>query len=149
MDKKTNNYLTVIMAVFFTVVFTAVGGYVNGFDWKAIPMQALSALIIGLIVGFVIPAGDVGSAIAGKLCEPGTKGFTFIMFNIILIIMLIFMCPLMTVFFASVLGGAPVAAVIPASFSLFIPFYVVGSLLLMLIGDAAVKLAVKLAHPGK
>ena len=147
MDKKTSNYLNCIMAFFFTAVFTLVGGLVNGFDWKAVPMQFIVGLALGLIVGFIIPAGDVGGAIAAKICQPGTRGFSFIMFNVILVIMLIFMCPLMTVAFASVLGGVPVAAVLPSAYDLFVPFYVVGSLLLMLVGEPAVKLAEKLAHP--
>ena len=149
MDKKTNLFLTIYMGIVFSIVFTVVGGLLNGFDWKAIPVQFLVGLLVGVAVGLIIPVGDVGGAIAGKLCQPGTPGFTFIMFNVILLLMLVFMCPIMTVIFGCVMGGAPLAAVLPGAYSTFMPFYIPGSIVLQLIGNKVAELAAKTVHPSK
>lgn len=147
MDKKTNLFLTIYMGIVFSIVFTVVGGLLNGFDWAAVPIQFLVGLAVGVAVGLIIPVGDVGAAVAGKLCKPGTPGFTFIMFNVILLLMLLFMCPIMTVIFGCVLGGAPLPAVLPGAYSTFMPFYIPGTIVLQLVGDKVAALAAKTAHP--
>ena len=58
------------------------------------------------------------------------------------------MCPIMAVLFACVMGGAPVAAILPTSYSVYLPLYIVGVVILMLIGDYVTNLAIKCAHLG-
>ena len=147
MDKITNLFLTIYMGIVFSIVFTVVGGLLNGFDWAAIPVQFLVGLVVGVAVGLIIPVGEIGGAVAAKLCQPGTPGFTFVMFNVILLLMLLFMCPIMTVIFGCVLGGAPLSAVLPGAYSTFMPFYIPGSIVLQLIGNKVAALAAKTAHP--
>ena len=147
MDKKTAFILTLYNTILFTVIFTVVGGLVNGFDWKAVPGQAAIGFIIGFCVGSIIPVGDFGGAVAAKLFPPGTRGFGLVMNQVTLLIMLVFMCPLMTIAFGSILGGAPIMAGLSASFNLFIPFYIVGSIVLELVGSKVTALAIKTAHP--
>ena len=69
--------------------------------------------------------------------------------SVILIVMLVFMCPALTIFIASIQGGAPVMAVLPASYNLAVPFYFVGIVALMLVGDFVTNAALKCAHIGE
>ncbi|MFZ7121378.1 MAG: hypothetical protein ACOWWH_10545 [Eubacteriaceae bacterium] len=97
------------------------------------------------MVGLIIPIGKWGAALAGKAAKPGTFLFNLIMYAFILVVMLIFMSPALTVFIGSVLHGAPVIAVLPSSYSLFIPFFLIGIVLIMIVGGPIMKLALKCA----
>ena len=102
-------------------------------------------LVVGLLVGLIIPIGKWSSELATKAAKPGTFLYNLIMFAFILLLMLIFMRPALTVFIGSVLYGSPVAAVLPNSYSLFLPLFLIGNVLLLIVGGHIMKLAMKCA----
>jgi hypothetical protein len=71
------------------------------------------------------------------------------MYTIILVIMLTLMCPILALFIACVIMGAPIGAVftIQGLYSLYLPFYGIAIIMLMLLGNPLMKLAVKCAGP--
>ena len=150
MTKRENFFVGLFNSVLFGTVFTFVGPIVNrqGIDWATIPAQLIVGILIGFVIGLIIPAGKWGGILAAKTAKPGSLLFKFIMYSVILVIMLTCMCPLMAVAFGCVMGGAPVAAVLPTAYSMFVPFYTVGIIALLLVGDAVTGAAIKCAHLG-
>lgn len=146
-ETKINLYSTLFYSIFFGVVFTIVGGLITSgaIDWPNFPATVLVGLVVGLVVGLIIPLGKWSIALANMVAKPGTFLYSLVMNTVILVIMLLFMSPTLTIFIGSVLHGAPVAAVLPSSFSLFIPFFLIGSVLLMIFSGLIMKLAMKCA----
>lgn len=151
MTKKESFFVSLFNSLFFGILYTFAGSVINqqSINWPNVPAQILVGVIVGIVVGMLIPAGKWGGMLGAKLAKPGSLLFKFIMYNVILIVMLIFMCPALTVFIASVQGGAPVMAVLPASYNLFIPFYLVGIVAIMIFGDLITAAAMKCAHLGQ
>ncbi|MBR0416760.1 MAG: hypothetical protein IJI56_03010 [Firmicutes bacterium] len=147
MDKKTNLIQTFFMSVLFSVIFTAVGYFMSPADPVNVSIQFVVGLIVGMAVSLIIPVGEIGSAVASKLSAPGSPAFSFFMFNTILLIMLVFMCPIMAVIFGCVLGGAPLPAILHGAYGNFVPFYICGALAMQLLGTKISKLSAYLAHP--
>jgi hypothetical protein len=133
--------------LFIGVVLTIVGGLIAGgaVDWKNFPVEALVSIGVGFIVGTALPVGKWGAALAGKAAKPGTFLFKLIINTFLIVIMLLFMCPIMTLFTGSVIQGAPVAALLPNLYSLAIPFFFIALVVVMLAGDFVTKLAIKCA----
>lgn len=150
-ETKVKIYSALFFSIIIGVVLTLVGGLITSgkVDWNGFPLQALVGIVVGFIVGFIIPIGSWSAAVASKAAKPGTFLFNFIMYSVLLFIMLLFMCPLLTLFMGSVLMGAPVAAVLPNSYSLLIPFFVIGLVILMIFGGTIMKLAMKCAGAPK
>lgn len=150
MTKRENFFVGLFNSILFGTVFTFVGPLVSGqnIDWASIPVQLAVGILGGLVIGLAIPAGKWGGILAGKAAKPGSLLFKFIMYSVILVTMLVFMCPILTVVFACVLGGAPVMAVLSTAYAMFVPFYVVGILVLMLVGDFVTSAAIKCAQLG-
>lgn len=146
-ETKVNIYNTLFMSIFFGVVFTIVGGLIiNGaVDWYNFPVEALVGVVVGFIVGMVIPIGKWGAAVASKVAKPGTFLFNLILYTVLLLIILLFMCPILTLFIGCVIMGAPVEAILPNLYSLFIPFFLIAIVILMLIGGYIMKLSMKCA----
>jgi|GEM_PF-1973859 len=146
-ETKVNIYNTLFMSIFFGVAFTVLGGLItNGaVDWHNFLVEALVGIVVGFIVGMVIPIGKWGAAVASKVAKPGTFLFNLILYTVLLIIILLFMCPILTLFIGCVIMGAPVAAVLPSSYSLFIPFFLIALVNLMLFGGYIMKLSMKCA----
>lgn len=150
-SKKESFFVALFNSMLFGVLFTFVGGFVSGqpIDWSAVLVQTLAGTAVGIIVGMVVPAGQWGGALASMVARPGTLLFKFVMYSILLVIMLIFMCPILTVFMGCVLGGAPIMAVLPGCYSLFVPFYISGIITLVLVGDFVTQAAIRCAHIGE
>lgn len=146
-ETKLNIYVNLFFSILIGVVLTVAGGLLTtgAIDWNIFPPQVAAGIIVGFIVSTVIPVGKIGGATAGKLAKPNTFLFNLIMYAVLLGIMLVFMCPLLTVFTGSILMGAPVAAVLPGSYALFPPFFVIGLTFLMILGGFVMKLALKCA----
>lgn len=146
-ETKINIFSNLFYGIFFGIIFTIIGGLIASgtVDWVNFPITVLVGVIVGFTVGMIIPVGKWSVALANKLAKPGTFLFNFIMYSVILLVLLLFMCPVLTVFMGSFLYGAPVMAVLPGSFSLFIPFYLIGIVLLMIFGGLIMKLAIKCA----
>ena len=150
MNKRENFFVSLFNSLLFGVIFTFAVPIFNGqgIVWGQVPVQLVANFLVGLIISLVIPSGKWGGMLAGKIAKPGSVLFKFILRSVILLIMLLFMCPIMAVLFACVMGGAPVAAVLPTSYSVYLPLYIVGVVILMLIGDYVTNLAMKCAHLG-
>lgn len=146
-ETKVNIYNTLFSSIIFGATFTILGGLITSgtVDWPNFPVTVLVGSLVGLIIGAIIPIGKWGSAVASKLAKAGTFLFNLVMYAVLLIIILLFMCPILTVFIGSVLHGAPVAAVLPGSFGLFIPFFLIGLVLLMIFGGWIMALSMKCA----
>ncbi|WKY45023.1 hypothetical protein Q5O14_02685 [Eubacteriaceae bacterium ES2] len=146
-EKKINLYLTLLNSLFYGVIFTILGGLITtgAVDWPHFPVTVLVGAVVGIIVGLVVPLGKWAQAVADKVSTPGKFLYNLAMNVVILIIMLVFMCPVFTVFIGSVLYGAPVLAVLPGSFTLFLPFFGIGLVLATIFGGLILKLALKLA----
>lgn len=147
METKINLYSTLFYSLFFGVIFTIVGGLITSgaVDWPNFPATVLVGAAVGLVIGLIIPLGKWSMTLASKTAEPGTFLYSLVMNTVVLVIMLIFMCPVLTIFIGSVLHGAPVVAVLPGSYSLFIPFFLIGIVLLMIFSGFIMKLAMKCA----
>lgn len=151
MTKKEIFFVSLFNSILFGVLFTFATPIFNGqgIHWSTIPLELVAGILVGLVISLAIPSPMLGEMLAGKLAKSGSLLFRFIMKSVILVIMLIFMCPIMAVLFACVLGDAPVAVILPASYSVFLPLYLVGIVVLMLVGDLVTGAAIKCANLGK
>jgi hypothetical protein len=150
MTKRENLFVSLFNSLLFGVVFTFVGPVLSGQSiiWGDIPAQIIVGVVIGLAVSLIIPAGAWGGMLAAKVSKPGSILFKFVMYSVILVTMLTFMCPILTVFIACVQGGAPLMAVLPGAYSMAPAFYAVGIVLLLLVGDAVTGFAIRCSHMG-
>jgi hypothetical protein len=148
-ETKINIYSSLFFSVLFGVAFTILGGVIlsGAVDWKNFLVEAVFGIAVGFTVGMVIPGGKWGFALASKVAKPGALLFNFVMYTIILIIMLAFMCPILTLFIGCVIMGAPLAAMlnIQGMYSLAPPFYLIAIIMLMFLGNPLMKLATKCA----
>ncbi|MFZ7121617.1 MAG: hypothetical protein ACOWWH_11795 [Eubacteriaceae bacterium] len=146
-EAKVKLFNTLFFSIIIGVVFTIAGELVtNGaILWDIFPIKSLVGIILGFIVGIIIPGGKCGVVLARKVANPDTFLFNFIMYAVLLLMTLVFMCPILTVFTDCVLMGAPVANVLSSSYSLFIPFFLIGIVLLMIFGGLIMKLSMKCA----
>lgn len=150
MSKRESFFVNLFNAIWISALFTLVVPLLNGqgIVWKAFPIQLIISIIVGFVITTVLPVGKWGAMLAGKAAKPGSLLFRFIMKSVIMVIMLIFMCPVMAVLFGCLFGGAPLMAVLPTAYNVFLPLYVIGMILLMLVGDQINGLAVKCSHLG-
>lgn len=150
MTKRENFFVSLFNSLLFGVVFTFVGPIVSGqaILWADIPAQIVVGVVIGLAVSMVIPAGAWGGMLAAKVSKPGSILYKFVMYSVVLVTMLTFMCPILTVFVACVQGGAPLMAALPGAYSMAPAFYVVGIVLLLLVGDPVTALALRCSRMG-
>ncbi|WKY45030.1 hypothetical protein Q5O14_02720 [Eubacteriaceae bacterium ES2] len=146
-DKKFNLISNLFNSIVFGLTFTILGGLITSgtVDWVHFPISALVGVAVGFVIGLIIPIGKIGAAVASKITTPGTFFFNLVMYAVLLVIILIFMCPILTIFMGSVLMGAPIAAVLPNSYALFFPFLGIGLVLLMILGGPITKLAMKVS----
>lgn len=146
-ETKFNLLNNLFNSIVFGVTFTIVGGLitVGAVDWVHFPISALVGVLVGFILGMIIPLGKISGGLASKIATPGTFLFNLVMYGVLLVIILIFMCPILTIFMGSVLMGAPIAAVLPNSYALFLPFFVIGLILLMVFGGFITKFSMKCA----
>lgn len=147
METKINLYTNLFNSLIFGALFTILGGLLTSgaVDWANFPLTALVGILAGFIIGMVLPIGKWGAAVAGKVAKPGTFLFNLVMYAVLLVIFLVFMCPILTLFIGSVLMGAPVAVMLPNAYSLFLPFFGIGLVVLMIFGGQVMKLALKCA----
>ncbi|OFV69221.1 hypothetical protein [Acetobacterium wieringae] len=146
-ETKINLYNNLFNSIIFGVAFTIIGGLITTgtVDWNSFPISALVGVLAGFVIGLIIPIGKIGAAAASKVSKPGTFLFSLVMNAVLLILMLLFMCPVLTIFMGSVLMGAPISAVLPNSYALFIPFFFIGLILLTILGGFVMKLSMKCA----
>lgn len=146
-ETKVNIYNTLFISVLFGTTLTIVGGLIsNGsVDWDNFLVEVFVGIAIGLFVGIVIPVGKLATSLASKVSKPGTLLFKFIMNTVLLLIILLFMCPLMTLFTGCVIMGAPISVILPNLYSLFVPFFLIALAILMIFGDYIMKLSMKCA----
>lgn len=151
MTKKESFFVSLFNSLFFGILYTFAGSVINQqpINWPNVPAQILAGVLVGVIVGMLIPFGKWGGMLGSKLAKPGSFLFKLIMYSVILIGLLVFMCPALTIFIACIQGGAPLMAVLPASYDLFIPFYLVGIVAVMIVGDWISAAAIKCAHMGQ
>lgn len=148
MSKKAAMFNGIFCSILFSVVFTFEAGLLQGhIDWPTIPIQIIFGTIVGFLICTVIPCAHWGEQLGAKLVKPGSVLFKIIMYSTLLLVMLTFMCPIITIFVVCVLNKAPFAAIasIPALYGTFFPFLITGVLLLLVLGDAIVALAIKCA----
>jgi hypothetical protein len=146
-ETKVNIYSTVFYSIVFGVLFTLASGLITNrvIDWPSFPASVLASVVASIIVGMVIPIGKCGVAVASKLAKPGTFLFTFIMYSVLMLIMLVFLCPILTLIIGCVIMGASAVAMLPSLYSFLIPFFLIGIVFLMLAGGFIMKLAMKCA----
>jgi hypothetical protein len=146
-ETKMNIYTTLFNSIIFGVVFTVAGGLLTtgAVDWPNFFITLLVGMTVGFIVGVVIPMGKLGFALGSKIAKPGTFFAKLIMNTVIVVVMLVFMCPVLTLFISSGIYGAPVVAVLPHIFDLFIPFFFIAIVIAMISGEFIKKLAMKCA----
>ena len=108
-ETKFNLLNNLFNSLVFGVTFTILGGLITAgaVDWPHFPISALVGVLVGFIIGLIIPIGKIGAAVAGKVSTPGTFLFNLVMYAVLLVVILIFMCPLLTIFMGSVLMGGP------------------------------------------
>ena len=150
MTKRENFFVSLFNSLLFGVVFTFVGPIVSGqaILWPDIPAQIFVGVVIGLAVSLIIPAGAWGGMLAAKFAKPGSILYKFVMYSVILVTMLTFMCPILTVFIACIQSGAPLMAALPGSYAMAPTFYAVGIVLLILVGDPITAFAIRCSHMG-
>ena len=150
MTKRENFFVSLFNSVLFGVVFTFVGPIVSGqpIAWADVPAQIIVGIVIGLGVSLVIPAGKWAGILAAKVAKPGSILFKFVMYSVILVTMLTFMCPILTIFIACIQGGAPLMAVLPGVYAMAPTFYLVGVPMLILVGDPITAFAIRCSHMG-
>ena len=149
MSKKAAMLNGLFCSILFSVVFTFEAGLLQGhIDWPTIPVQILFGTVVGFVICTVIPCAHWGEQLGAKFAKPGSILFKIIMFSTLLLVMLTLMCPIITIFVVCGLNKAPFAAIasIPALYGTFIPFFVTGVLLLLVVGDAIMALAIKCAN---
>ena len=100
---------------------------------------------IGFIMGMLIPSEKISGTIASKVAQPDTFLFRLVMYSVLMVISLIYMCPLMTIIKGCLIMGAPLKALIPSMYSLFVPFFILCTAALMIVGDPIMNLAKRLA----
>lgn len=146
-ETKFNLLNNLFNSIVFGVTFTILGGLITAgaVDWPHFPISALVGVLVGFVIGLIIPIGKIGAAVAGKVSTPGTFLFKLVMYAVLLVTILIFMCPILTIFMGSVLMGAPIAAVLPNSYALFFPFFIVGLVLLMVFGGFITKFSMSVS----
>ena len=146
-ETKANIYNNLFINILFGTAFTIVGGLITNrrVDWHSFPIQTLVSILIGSVIGMVIPAGKLGAALARKVARPGTFLFKLVMYIVLLLIMLLLMCPILSLFIGCILQGAPVGAILPHMYSLFIPFFLMALVIVMFAGDYIMKLSRKCA----
>jgi hypothetical protein len=146
-ETKVAIYNSLFISIVFGVSFTILGGLITSgsIDWDNFLVEALFGIAVGFAVGMAIPGGKWGFALASKMAKPGSLLFNFIMYTIILLIMLTIMCPVLTLFIGCVIMGAPLTAMLPGMFSLYIPFFIIAIIILMLFGNSLMKLSMKCA----
>lgn len=146
-ELKVRILSSVFYGIFFGVVLTIIGTILNNgrIVWENFPMQFISSTVISTFMGMLIPGGMISSVITEKITKPGTVLYKAIFNSILMVIILLYMCPLMTIFYGCVIGGAPIAAVLPGMFSMAPAFWVVCVLLLMIVGDPIMNLAIRIA----
>ncbi|MBI4856206.1 MAG: hypothetical protein HY818_05675 [Acetobacterium woodii] len=146
-ETKFNLLNNLFNSIVFGVTFTIVGGLITAgaVDWLHFPISALVGVFVGFVLGMIIPLGKISGGLASRIATPGTFLFNLVMYTVLLVIILIFMCPILTIFMGSVLMGAPIAAVLPNSYALFLPFLVIGLILLMVFGGLITKFSMKCA----
>ena len=148
MSKKAAMYNGIFCSILFSVVFTFVAGLLQGhIDWATLPVQIIFGAVVGFVICTVIPCAHWGEKLGAKYAKPGSILFKIIMFSTLLLVMLTFMCPIITWFVACVLNKAPFAAILSfeALYGMFIPFLLIGVGLLLVVGDFIVALAIKCA----
>lgn len=140
---KVNFFIALFNGILFGVLFTIAGGLIKSgsVDWVNFVSTVLFGVLVGTIVGMVIPAGRIGSHFASRISQPGQILYRFILYSVIMITMLLFMSPALNLFIGSFLHKVPIAVVLPDSYSLFLPFYLMGISLLLIVGDPIVRLA--------
>jgi hypothetical protein len=146
-ETKLGVFTNLFFSMLFGVVFTIAGGLFAGgsVDWKNFPAEAIVGIAVGFTVSTALPVGKWGAALAGKAAKPGSFLFKLIVNIFLILIMLLFMCPTMTLFVGCVIQGAPVMAMLPNMYSLAIPFFFIALVLVLLAGDFVMKLAIKCA----
>lgn len=144
---KANIYISLINSVIFGTLFSVLGSLMSSgtIDWNNLPAQIVVGIIVGFLISMILPAGKWGAALATKVASPGSFLFRLVLFSVILISLLIFMCPLLTWFAACVQGGAPLQAITSSLYAPFVPFYIIGITILLVVGDKITALANKLA----
>ncbi|MEO1817050.1 MAG: hypothetical protein ABGU93_15820 [Acetobacterium sp.] len=147
LETKVNLYNNLFNSIIFGITFTIIGGLITtgAVDWASFPISALVGVMAGFVIGLIIPIVKIGAIVAGKLSKPGTFLFNLIMNTVLLILILLFMCPALTIFMGSVLMGEPISAVLPNSYALFLPFFFIGLILLMVFSGLIMKLSMKCA----
>lgn len=147
MSKRAVIYNNLFNCTIFGVVFTIAGGLLQGgIDWPTVPLQIIAAIVVGFLIGMIFPLTKWGAILAAKLAKPGSFLFKFIVYSVIMIGMLVFMCPIIMIFVACVLNGAPLAAAVPSLYGTFIPFYIIGVIILLVFGDMVAGFAIKCAR---
>ena len=149
MSKKAAMFNSIFCSILFSVVFTFEAGFLQGhIDWPTIPVQIIFGTVVGFIICTIIPCAHWGEMLGAKFAKPGSILFKIIMFSTLLLVMLTFMCPIITIFVVCGLNKAPFAAIasIPALYGTFFPFLITGVLLLLVVGDAIMALAIKCAN---
>lgn len=146
-ETKIKIYSNLCFSTLFGVLFTILGGLLtNGaVDWVGFPLTALVGIAVGFTITMILPLGKWGAAVAGKVAKPGTFTFNLVMNAVLLIAILTFMCPILNLFIGAVLMGAPVAVILPQSYTLYIPFFLIGLGITALFGDLIMKLVLKCA----
>lgn len=144
---KITVYSNLLYAVFFGAFLSATGGlFVDGtIDLRGFPLMFFVSTGIGFIMGMLIPSGKISGTIASKVAQPGTFLFRLVMYSVLMVIILIYMCPLMTIIKGCLIMGTPLKALIPSMYSLFVPFFILCTAALMIVGDPIMNLAKRLA----
>lgn len=147
MQWKVKLYSSLLNGIFFGVVLTIIGNVINNgsIDWSQFPIGFLSSTIIGTIMGIIIPGGKISEILTKKFVKPGTFLYKVIFNCFLMGIILLYMCPLMTIFNGCILGGATIMMVLPDMFLMAPYFFVICVPLLLFIGDSIMNLAFKLA----
>lgn len=146
-EVKIKLYSSVFYGIFFGFVLTIVGSIINNgnIDWSRFPIEFIASTIIGTIMGIIVPGGEISGILTKKLAKPGTFLYKLIFNCILMVIILLYMCPLMTIFFGCILNGASIMTVLPDMFSLAPYFFAICVFLLLFVGEGIMNLAMKLA----
>src|SRR5690554_1402614 len=106
---KLNFFVSLFNGLLLGTAFTIAGGLIiNGsVDWPNFLVTVLVGMLIGVIVGMILPLGKMGDALAGKFAKSGSIAYNFVLNSVILLTMLLFMSPALTIFIGSILYGAP------------------------------------------
>ena len=142
-----NLKVSVFSSLFYGILFGAILTIVcsllmNGkVIWSDFPLGFVVSVVISTVLGILIPAGKLGAIVALKFCKPNTLAFKAVMYSILMIIILLYMCPAMTFFNGYVLGGVPLDVLIPVAYDLFLPLFLICLPIVLLVGDPIMKFA--------